>query len=864
MRHAALVTELEASVGDNAVRVVLLTAPRGSGMSTALASYAEEVRGWGHKAEVIDTERVGVQPGGAIDALLRARLKLSPRLRGAELLDALDAAAPSLEPLSREFLAFAMGFSRDDFQTARLDAKSRWEGAVAEVSRWLAAQDGSWAWVLDDALAVDEESLILVERLARSAVTPGLVVLAVRDDEKSIFEPRLKPIRASGRVKELKLPPLTADALAAAYPGTASSSRGVLLTAKLLQLNGREGALPTTTDALVNDLVKHLSPPLRAVLTTLGIAGGRLPMDALKNALPSLAPDALERLESMLLVRRGPTQRNSGDDEVWLRFPSLAPVTDERTTRTATSALGAWAEHQLFDAGGNVTLRSVALPQAIRAAEASRDTTRASLAWELTARIGGGAYALKKAETSASGVRRLVLQRLLSEDELFRGDAQRAAASASAATRLKPGSDALMPAQWKLAALASITDELEQWDRLTVDEAVLSLELVRAEALSALGQSNETRRAFEAVETRLLKLPATPGACALALRLAKTWVWFASEVLADGPMARSICDRIRARFPAEVIQSSFHAGAFLRAEQVAHSRGGDPNRAREMADQLIELSKHRGDLREECIAWNARALLFLRDGDLRQARAGFEKSLDLARRIGFRRREAIALHNLGLTLAYSGEFGASIAAQERYLTLAEQVGHLAARAYGPAALAMIYVQQLDAQKADGHLARARRAAEESGRTRLVAWTRHLAGVLKLLKHLEKKDTLLLRLARSDFLACLDLLEDGKATWSEELDPAEAAAFLSLTWLFAGDKVQAITSFARAERFEDGSASAKYIVSALREVLAGRPPTEALAWFETNGQFRALELWTRIATAAGVPVVAPAPDVRSAL
>src|SRR5438445_1148594 len=105
MRHAVLVAELEACIGDNAVRVVLLTGSRGSGISSALSSFAEEVRGWGHRADVIDAERVGVQAGGAVDALLRARLAIGPGVRGNALLDALDTAAPGLEPLAREFLA---------------------------------------------------------------------------------------------------------------------------------------------------------------------------------------------------------------------------------------------------------------------------------------------------------------------------------------------------------------------------------------------------------------------------------------------------------------------------------------------------------------------------------------------------------------------------------------------------------------------------------------------------------------------------------------------------------------------------------------------------------------------------------------
>lgn len=865
MRHAALVAELEACIGDNAVRVVLLTGSRGSGVSSALASFAEEVRGWGHRADVIDAERVGVQAGGAVDALLRARLNLGPGVRGNALLEALDTAAPGLEPLAREFLAFAMGYSREDFQSARLDPKSRWEGALAEVSRWLAAHDGTWAWVIDDAVAVDEESMLLVERLARGAQTPGLVVLTVRDDERQLLEPRLKAIRASGKLRELPLASLTPDALAQAFPSTAAASRGVLLTAKLLQLAGREGGLPTTTEALARDLINALPEQQKSVLALLGVVGGRLPVVALEAVLGSPQKEAVATLEAKLLLRRGPTQRCAGDDEAWLRFPALAPRPEEALSRQWLAAVGAWAERLLWGEQRNDSLRLVALPHVIRAAESAQDTTRASLAWELWARSGGGAFAWKKAEQGATGVRRLVLARLLSEEELFRGDVQKSVATALAGSRLAVTPASTIPQAWHEATLQGVTDELERWDQLGAEEAQIALDLARAEAISQLGQAGDTRRAFEAVEARLQKSRASGSVSgALWLRMAKSWVWFAAEILSDGPLARRICDTIRGRVTPEVMQASFHASAYLRAEQVAHSRGGDPARARAMADELIELSKARGDQREECIAWNARSLLYLRDGDLRQARLGFERSLDIARAIGFRRREAVALHNLGLTQAHAGEFGASVACQERYVSLSEQIGNFVARAYGPAALALVYVQQLDVQKAELNLARARRAAEENGWPGLIAWTRHLAGLLKLLKHLEKRDTLLLSLARSDFLACLDLLEDRKGTWSEELDPAEAAAFLSLTWLCAGNVAQANAVLPRAEKYETGSAASKYVVDALRDVLAGRPPAASVAWFEANGQGRAVELWQRIAAALGVPVVADAAEVRSGL
>ena len=498
MRHAALVAELEACVGDNAVRVVLLTAPRGSGVSSSLSSFAEEVRGWGHRADVVDAERVGVQPGGSVDALLRARLGLGAGLRGNQLLEALDTASPGLEPLAREFLAFAMGHSRDDFQTARLDPKSRWEGALAEVGRWLAAGGGTWAWVIDDAVAVDEESLLLVERLARGAATPGLVVLTVRDDERPIFEPRLKAIRASGRLKELALAPMTAEALAQSFPSTAGASRGVLLTARLLQLSGREGGAPVTTEALVRDLVAQLPTPQKTLLSLLAVVGGRLPVSALEAILGSPQQDVVQALESRLLVRRGATQRCAGADEAWLHFPSLAPLPEDTVSRQWVAAVGSWAERQLCGETRNDALRAVALPQSIRAAEAVKDATRASLAWELSARSGGGAFALRRAELGAQGVRRLVLLRLLAEEELFRGEVQKAVATALSGSRLSVTPPASIPAPWLEATLRGVTDELERWDRLTVEEAQLALELTRAEAISQLGQATETRRAFDA------------------------------------------------------------------------------------------------------------------------------------------------------------------------------------------------------------------------------------------------------------------------------------------------------------------------------------------------------------------------------
>lgn len=98
MRHAALLEELDASVRDHAVRVVLLTTPRGAGLTSTLHAFAEELRGRGQRAELTDTECVGVQRGGALASLLRGRLGLDVAARSSRVLEAIDTASRASSP----------------------------------------------------------------------------------------------------------------------------------------------------------------------------------------------------------------------------------------------------------------------------------------------------------------------------------------------------------------------------------------------------------------------------------------------------------------------------------------------------------------------------------------------------------------------------------------------------------------------------------------------------------------------------------------------------------------------------------------------------------------------------------------------
>lgn len=899
MRHQALMAELERAESEHAVRVAVLRAPRGMGRSHTVAAFAEEQRGRGVAATLIDCELAGAWPGGCLDALLRARLGLGPVARGAEVTSALDTRSPDLEPLAREFLCFVLGESRADFATARLDPKSRWEGAVSEVARWLPAQGSPWVLVLDDAPAADAETLQLVELLGIGGTSPGLVVLTTREEQQGALEPRLKALRTAERCTDVLLPLPSDESLVASFGDAVTAARHVPLTAQLLSKLGSD-ARASTLDAAVRDVVQALPAAERAVLELLCVAGGRLPGDAIEATLGGRLEDVFTGLEARCLVRRAVTRRFPGTCELVVRFPSLMAergivtspsrpgfASSESRPRgtpspwpawTASSpskpgyagssdsglrseakqwlaTLGVWAEQSMRGEGW-AEQQQLVLPLVIRASEASGDSVRASLAWELWGRSAGGVAALRRAEATATGVRRLVLARKIAEEEVFAGEAQKALATLSTAMRGGVGNGIAVPPAWREIFFRDVGDELERWDRLSPDEAFAALELARAETLSQLGNAPDAKSAFAAVEAKLLKLRPAPTSAALWLRMARTWVWFIAEILADGPAAQRFCALVHRQLSPELIAESFHAPAFIRAEQVAASRGGDSARARSLADELIALSKQRGDVREECVAWNARSLMHLRDGELSAARRGFERSLELARRIGFRRREAVALHNLGLVTCQLGEYGAALACQSRYLALSEQIGNGVARAYGPAAIGEIHAHRGEAAEAEPLLLKARRAAEENGWPGLVAWTRHLGGLMRLLKHFERKDSLLVSLARADFMACLDILEDRKAGWSEELDPAEVAACLALTWLASANKAQAAATLKHAEKHEAGSAPSKWHLTAAKDLVEGRSPEGALAWFDEHGQARSRQLWLRATEAFGVKRAEP--------
>jgi tetratricopeptide (TPR) repeat protein len=808
---------LEEAVADGLVRAVVLKGVAGSARDAALTELSSALAPRGVRVDVTDCSLHGGFAWGCADSLLRARLGLAVDASRSALDEAVARATE--DEVVRAFLLWALGVRDPALKVGALDSRSRDEGVVGEVGRLITAT-APWVWVLDDAAAADLESVQLLEWLtARSGTGVGaMVVLALSAEDASRLEPRVKALRLGDRYRELALRPVLVPVEPASPPSAQSAS----------------------------------------LLTILRSCGGRLPVDALEPALNAPFDVSLSELQAAGLVRCGPTRRFPSGEVLVVEGAMLgaapAPVAPDVRAR-----LTAWAEARLevYDCRPLV----VAL--------ASDDATRGTLAWELAARCSStwrdqvraaaqpqrgatsladaGARrleALRRAQHLASGVRRLVLARQVSEEELFRGDGTRAAATAQAALRAASVSPLTLSEPWRAALLGEVDDELERWDQLSLDEAVASLELARAEAVCQLGVARDTLAAFAAVRVRLERLPRSRVRSSLWIRVARTLVWFQAEMLGDPAGARAVCEQVRAQASPGELEQGVWAIAFLRAEEIAAARSGDRPRARQLADDLVRVSQERRDTREVCVALNTRSLMHLRDGELVAAHRGFEQSLELARSIGFKRREAVALHNLGLVQGLRGEYAASVTCQERYLELSEAIGNQAARGYAPAALAMVQVQLLDFARAEANLTRARKAAEDAGWPAILAWTRHLSGLVRLGRWCQKRDSLTLSLARTDFLACLDLLADRKSGWSEELDPAETAAALGVCALLGNNAAQATRAVAEGARFEADSAVSARHLEALREVCERRRPVAALTWFEERGQVRALEQWTK--------------------
>lgn len=842
---------IDAAREQRVVQRVLLSAPEGLGRSHLLARLEGALRvslGAGSLTAQLLRAFIGTH---ADDDATWAALRSAPQLASLEEERAAVAA---------ELLASLVGLRRSGFRTARLDEDSRREGAFLELARWVTerARDGL-VLAFDDAHLADDDGAAFLEFLSQREEPLPLVLLVSHDSDvtraTSAFRARRAAWLQDGRWKSLELPlPPRAQVVQLLVNAGATRERAESLAQVAHDNPGlalglfdvtRDAAsldtasLPRTHDGLRLHRVKALGDEVLHACATLAALGGIAPQGALAAASPSLRVTLQRALEA------GVVELRSEGSLEFLRLvdprmtPSLADVLPHAQSLGVRLAAGAWAVHALDSLSPDEFARTADL--LVPLATPALDGLTASYWYEASALTRAGRpdaiTRLELALRSAGGVRRLVLLRRVAEVKLFLGFPDEAIAVVQGAGRTTSVTRESVPTTAVGRILsAQPRGSLDRWESLSLEEALTALELVRAECVSYLVKKDETQQAFTALERRLVRLKgaAVPH---LWIRWARAWSWFLCEILGRAPEAMRACALVRQHVSREVLAADEDAIAFVRAEEVATASIGDFTRARALTEEHLALAERAGKLRDQCLAWNARAIVHYGLGELVEARRGFERSLELARSTGWLRREAITLHNLTLVLTELGELDLAFAFETTYARLSILIGNHAGQAEAPLVLACVELARGRLAEAETLIATARRAAEANGWDMLVARSRALSGRLRLLRYRRSGDALEVTKARNDFLAAIEAFEESNLAWSEELDPGEVFAQYALSLKWTGQLKAAQDVVARAlEKLP------KENVVSRQQLALVQSPEAALAWFEARGFQRRIATW----------------------
>ncbi|MFZ5441353.1 MAG: tetratricopeptide repeat protein [Myxococcota bacterium] len=729
------------------------------------------------------------------------------------------------------------------------------------------AQAGVFVIAWDDAHLADDEGAAFLDALSHREEPVALVLVVSHDALPERFTPAFRARReawlAGGRWRrvDLKAPPQVAveqllveagapTEQAAALARHAQANPGLALGLWRVVRDGASPAsLPTTLDGLRLLRVRALGDDTLAVCATLAALGGAAPLAALSAVGPEL-PAALAPALTAGLVH----VERSGSLEV-CRFTdprlvhALLPGLPHARVLGARLAAGAWAVQALDALAPSefVRLAGVLVPLATPAL----DEVTASLwdeAWAVTR--GGRAETASRLELAvrgASGVRRLVLLRRLAEVKLFLGLPEEAVAVISGAGRVTPGAPQPMPDSAAGRVLAAQhRGVLDRWDRLTPDEALAALDVVRAECISYLVKKDETQRAFAELERKLTRL-AGPVASHLWIRWAKGWSWFLSEILGRGADAMRACGVVRRHVSEAELAADEDVLAFVRAEEIATCSIGELSRARGLTEEHITLARRAGRLRDECLAWNARGIVHYGQGELPAARRAFERALELARTTGWLRREAITLHNLTLVLSELGELDAAFSAETTYARLSVLMGNHAGRAEAPLVLGGLELARGRLVEAEALLSQARKAAEANGWDMLIAQGRALFGRLRLLRYRAGGDVLEVARAKNDLLAAIEVFEERSLAWTEDIDPSEVFALQALALKWSGQTAQGRDLLARTRpRVPADNVVSHAQLAVAAAALGAEPLEQALRWFDERGFSRRAALWRRLA------------------
>lgn len=455
-------------------------------------------------------------------------------------------------------------------------------------------------------------------------------------------------------------------------------------------------------------------------------------------------------------------------------------------------------------------------------------------------------FALAAAAKHATGIRRATLLRRLADAQLLAGQPDAAMVTLQPIGRVLQSQPMFESAETSRAlAAAKPRCAEDDWSTLSSAAALAAVELTRAEALSHLIRRDEAMAAFADVERRLQRIE-EPAVAQLWIRWARAQTWFLCEILGDAAGALDVCARVRTKV-SRTLSNAAAAIALLRAEEIASTSAGDFERGKRLVEEQILLAQQQGAPREECLAWNARAILHYGEGELDAAKAAYGKALKLALATRWSRREAITTHNLATLALEQLELDEAWRLEQHYQALSLQIGNTAGQAEAPLLLAAVELARGSLLAAEPLITHARRAAEQGGWVMLIAQARALQGRLHLQRYIAEREPLELGKARTHLMAAADTLEEHSVAWSEELDPGETYALLGYALHRSGQLDKAREVIQRGEgRVPKQNTASTRALGLGRAAVEGQSMTAGLTWFDERGYKRIVALWRGLA------------------
>ncbi len=841
-----------------------------------------------YRVDVIHYDHSERLPSHGLNAVIRSRFQLPLELSEDAILERLTrniaTEHPSAQnergPLAVEFFAFVLGILRPDFQIQSMDGLAKWQNAFLEIKSWMefhAAQE-PWILVLEDVQKGDADTAAFLDwALKMEWHAPVFVLIIAREEDFVPEDYWYEPISRwtqNGQMEELRLREIEPHTLAQAllHLGGAINETLALRIAEHTEGNplfAIELALLLKEQGIEYSAVESLPLPgsirevMEARLERLGLAGKevakrgalmgrRFTLEAVGRIWEHSQPEmhnGLRVLRETETIYQEASKLFVGEmEEVFrhgrLQEAALARIPKEERQRWL-SGLEIWAKSKLESFGEYWEGVGIMLiPLIIRARKEHGDTTEVSIWYETLAwlhrrhhRNQEAADAFRESLLFSKGVRRLVLYRLAADLDIISGAVERACEMMQTAFAEDLQSAELPAMPERIQSL--IDDPLARWDRISLPEAILSLKLMHADSLVRLGQPEPARQLFQEAEQDLADLSG-PTADILSLRWANRWGYLLSEVMADPQSAEQLYARVRSALDLEAPHLQGERSEFLDTEFNIEMRLGRYNRALVLAEELLQIARREGNLREEARAHNSLGITLNALGDWDDAADSYERCLSLARSIGERRSEAISLHNLGIIRMDQARYDEACACQENYLAISLATGNHLAESYAPAYLAVIAIYQGQFDHAASLITRSLDLAQKNGWARLVGLNRGFTGLLDLHRWLALRGT-------DTLPRVVETLSVSEEVWKNVDEAGELYAALVIAQLHTSDEAAARLTLERARASVDSSWTAARIFLKLSEAILERKPLDRfIEWFREHGFLRAVEFTEKVA------------------